>query len=87
MHPVLIRQLATDHSREMHANAEDGRPGRQARRARRQVSTRPRLPASDDPRLDAGQRPAIREQPSVPPLPVMAGTPPDRQRHHTTRSA
>ncbi len=76
MHPVIIRQLATDHIREMHAEAEDERMARQARRARRRApSTRPRFPASDDSRLDTGQRPAMREQPSAP-LPVLAGSPP-----------
>ena len=83
MHPVIMRQLAADHIREMHAKAEDERLARRARRVRRRApSTRPRLPASgtpgyDDPRLDAGQRPAMHEQPSAPPLPVMAGSPPD----------
>ena len=80
MHPVIMRQLAADHIKEMHAKAEDERLARQARR--RVPSMRPRLPASgtlsyDDPRLDAGQRPAMHEQPSAPPLPVMAGSPPD----------
>ncbi len=70
MHPVIIRQLAADHIRELHAKAEDERLARQARRARRRApSTRPRIPASgtlsyDDPRLDAGQRSAMHEQPS-----------------------
>ncbi len=83
MHPDIIRQLAAGHIREMHAKAEDERLARQARRARRRApSTRPRPPASGtlsygDPRLDAGQRPARHEQPSAPPLPVMAGSPPD----------
>jgi hypothetical protein len=83
MHPDIMRQLAADHIREMHATAEDERRARQARRARRRApSTRPAPPASgtlsyDDPRLDAGQRPAMTEQPSAPPLPVMAGSPPD----------
>ena len=76
MHPVIMRQLAADHIKEMHAKAEDERLARQSRR--RVPSMRPRLPASgtlsyDDPRLDAGQRPAMHEQPSAPPLPVMAG--------------
>jgi hypothetical protein len=71
MHPVIMRQLAADRIREMHTKAEDERLARQARRAwRRSPSTRPRLPASgtlsyDDPRLDAGQRPAMHEQPSA----------------------
>ena len=78
MHPVIIQQLAADRIRELHAKAEEERLARQARRARRRApSTRPGLPASgtlsyDDPRLDAGQRPAIPEQPSAPPLPAMA---------------
>ena len=80
MHPVIMRRLVADHIREFHAKAEDERRARQARRARRRApSTRPRLPASgtlsyDDPRLDAGQRPAMHR--SAPPLPVMA-SPPD----------
>ena len=83
MHPVIMRQLAADHIGEIHAKAENERLARQARRARRRApSTRPRPPASgtlsyDDPRLDAGQRSAMHEQPSAPPLPVMAGSPPD----------
>ena len=70
MHPVIMRQLAADHIREKHAKAEDERLARQARRARRRApSTPPGLPASEtpsyhDPRLDAGQRPAMHEQPS-----------------------
>ena len=82
MHPVIMRQLAADRIGELHAKAENER-WRQARRARRRASsTRPGLPACgtlryDDPRLDAGQRPAMHEQPSAPPLPVMAGSPPD----------
>ena len=44
MHPVIMRQLAADHIREIHAKAEDERLARQARRARRRApSTRPRL--------------------------------------------
>ena len=71
MHPVIMRQFAADHIREIHAEAENERLARQARRARRRApSTRPRLPASgtltyDDPRLDAGQRSAMHEQPSA----------------------
>jgi hypothetical protein len=93
MHPVIMRQLAADHIKEMHAKAEDARQARRARRARRRAaSTRPRLPASgtlsyDDPRLDAGQRPTMREQPSAPPLPVMAGSPPDSGDAITRREA
>jgi hypothetical protein len=80
MHPVILRQLAADHIKEMHAKADDQRRARRARR--RAPSMRLELPASgtlsyDDPRLDAGQRPAIPEQPSAPPVPVMAGSPPD----------
>ena len=93
MHPVIMRQLAADHIREMHTKAEDERLARQARRARRRApSTRTGLPASgtlsyDDPRLDAGQRPAMHEQPSAPPLPVMAGSPPDSGDASTQREA
>ncbi len=32
MHPVIMRQLAADHIREIHAKAEDERLARQARR-------------------------------------------------------
>ena len=93
MHPVIMRQLAAEHIREIHAKAEDERLVRVARRARRRArSTRPRLSASgtlsyDDPRLDAGQRPAMHEQPSAPPLPVMAGSPPDSGDAITRREA
>ncbi len=82
MHPVIMRQLAADHIKEMHVRAEEERVARRARRARRRApSTRPGLRASgtlsyDDPRLDAAQRPALHEQPSTPPMPVMAGSPP-----------
>ena len=92
MHPVTIRQLAADHIREIHAKAENERLVRQARRARRRArSTRPGLLASgtlsyDDPRLDAGQRPVMPEQPSAP-LPVMAGSPPDSGDASTRREA
>ena len=90
MHPVIMRQLAADRIREMHAKAEDERLARRARR--RAPSARPRLPASgtpgyDDPRLDAGQRPAMHEQPSALPLPVMAGSPPDSGDASTQREA
>ena len=89
MHPVIMQQFAAEHIREIHAKAEDERQARQARQARRArrawrraLSARPSLPASgtlsyDDPRLDAGQRPARHEQPSAPPVPVLAGSPPD----------
>ena len=83
MHPVIMRQLAADHIREIHAKTENERLARQARRARRRApSTRPRLPASGtlsyaDPRLDAGRRPVMHAQPSALPMPVMAGSPPD----------
>ena len=93
MHPVIMRQLTADHIRELHAKAENERLARQARRARRRApSTRPGLPAGgtlsyDDPRLDAGQRPAMREQPSAPPLPAMAGSPPDSGDASTRREA
>jgi hypothetical protein len=96
MHPVIMRQFAAEHIREIHAKAEDegqARQARQARRARRRAqSTGPRLPASgtlsyDDPRLEAGQRPAVHEQPSAPPVPVMAGSPPDSGDAITRREA
>ena len=82
MHPAIMRQLAADHIAEIHAKAEDERLTRRARRARRAwrraPSMRLRLRARetlsyDDPRLDAGQRPATPEQPTAPPVPVMAG--------------
>ena len=72
MHPVIMRQLAADHIRARYAKAEDERLNRQARRARRRApSARPRPPASgtlsyDDPRLDAGRRPACTSSPAVP---------------------
>lgn len=51
MHPAIMRQLAADRIREIHAKAEDERPARQARRARRRVpSMRPRLPTPSRPR-------------------------------------
>ena len=83
MHPVIMRQFAAEHIREKHAKAENVRLARQARRARRRApSTRPRHVTSgtlsyDDPRLDAAQRPARHEQLSTPPVPAMAGSPPD----------
>jgi len=82
VHPAIMRQLAADHIAEIHAKAEDERLTRRARRARRAwrraPSMRLRLRARetlsyDDPRLDAGQRPATPEQPTAPPVPVMAG--------------
>jgi hypothetical protein len=93
MHPIIIQQLAGDHIMEIHAKAENERLGHQARRARRRApSMRPRLLTratlnDDDPRLDAGQRPARHEQPSAPPLPVMAGSPPDAGDASTRREA
>lgn len=93
MHPAIMRQLTADHIRAIHAQAEDERRARQARRARRRPpSTRPSLPASgasryDDPRLDEGRRTAITEQPSTAPLPVMAGSPPDSRDATTRREA
>jgi len=81
VHPVIMRQLAADHIAELHARAEDerlARPARRARRAgRRAPSIRLRLSprgtlSYDDPRLDAGQRPATHDQPTAPPVPVMA---------------
>ena len=83
MNPVIMRELAAEHIREIHARAEDGHLAYQARQARRRTRfTRLRLRASgtlsyDDPRLDPGQPPAMHEQPSTPPVPVMAGSPPD----------
>ena len=47
MHPAIIRQLAADRISQIHAQAEDDRLARRARRARRRAaSTRPGLPAS-----------------------------------------
>jgi hypothetical protein len=83
MHPVLMRQLAADHIREMHAKAKDECLGRQARRARhRPPSPQPRPPANgtlsyDDPRLAQDWQLAMPEEPSAPPLPVMADSRPD----------
>ena len=37
MHPAIIRQLAADRISQMHAQAEDDRLARQARRARRRA--------------------------------------------------
>jgi hypothetical protein len=85
VHPVIMRQLAADHIAERHATAEGERLTRQARQARRArrawrraPSMRLRLRARetlsyDDPRLDAGSRAATLEQPTTPPVPVMAG--------------
>ena len=79
MHPVIIGQLAADHIRDIHAEAANDRLARRARRARRRApSARPKPPASrtlsyDDPRLDAGQRAIMDEQPSIPPVPVATG--------------
>jgi hypothetical protein len=98
MHPLIIQQLAAEHIGEMHAKAENDRLGhqarqaRRARRARRRAQSMRRHPASgmlndDDPRLDAGQRPASNEQPSAPPLPVMAGSRPDAGDASTRREA
>jgi hypothetical protein len=93
MHPVIMRQLAADNFKEMHARAEVRRLAHQARRARRRApSAQPRPMASgtlsyDDPRLDAGRRPARHEQPSAPPPPVMADSPPDSGDATTRREA
>jgi hypothetical protein len=71
MHPAIMRQLAADHIRQIHAAADDQRRRRQARRTRRRApSTRLRRPAG-------GPQPDMTEQPSAAPLPVMAGPPPD----------
>ena len=78
MHPVIMRQLSADHIAELHARAEDERRAGRARLARRRgPSMRLRLSprgtlSYDDPRLDAGQQPTTHEQPTVPPVPVMA---------------
>ena len=83
MHPDIMRQLTAGHIGEMHAKAEDQRRARRARRARRRAPSPPPGPPAggtlsyDDPRLDTGQRQAVPEQPSAPPLPVMAGSPSD----------
>jgi hypothetical protein len=84
MHPAIMRQLAADHIREIHATADNERWVRQARRGRRRASsTRLRASASralseGDPRLDRRQRSAITGQLGhvliVPP----AGVPSDR---------
>jgi hypothetical protein len=95
MHPIIIQQLAADHIREIHAEAENERlrhQARQARRARRRAQSMRRHPASgmlndDDPRLDAGQQPARNDQPSAPPLPVMAGSRPEAGDASTRREA
>ena len=95
MHSLIIQQLAAEHIGEMHAKAENDRLGRQAcqaRRARRRAQSMRRHPASgmlndDDPRLDAGQRPASNEQPSAPPPPVMAGSPSEDGDASTRREA
>ena len=55
MHPVIIRQLAADHIREIHAKAADERLARQARRGRHrapstsEVKDRSALSARPDP--------------------------------------
>ena len=96
MHPVIMRQLAADRISEIHAKADDERLTRQARRARRtwrhapSVRLRLRLGRTlsyDDPRLDAGQRPARREQPDAPRVPVTAGSVPDGGDAITRREA
>jgi hypothetical protein len=88
VHPVIMRQLAADHIAEIHAKAEDERLTRHARRPRRVRRAWRRVPSMrlrlragetlsyDDPRLDAGQRLATSEQPTAPPVPVMAGRTP-----------
>jgi hypothetical protein len=88
VHPAIMRQLVADHIADRHAKAEGERLTRQAHQAhrarrawrawRRVPSMRLRLRAREtlsyaDPRLDAGQRPATSEQPTTPPVPVMAG--------------
>jgi hypothetical protein len=92
MHPIIIQQLAADHIREIHAEAENERLAHQARQARRRAQSMRRHPASgmlndDDPRLDAGQQPARNDQPSAPPLPVMAGSRPGAGDASTRREA
>jgi hypothetical protein len=92
MHPLIIQQLAAEHIGEMHAKAENDRLGRQARRARGRAQSMRRHPASgmlndDEPCLDAGQWPARNEQPSAPPLPVMAGSRPEAGDASTRREA
>ena len=75
MHPTIMRQLAAEHIREMHARADDERRAHQARRTRRRApSARPRLLARGE--LSRDWRPAMTEQPSAPPLPVLVGPPP-----------
>ena len=65
MHPVIMRQLAADHIKEIHAQAEE------ARRARRGApSPGPRPPASrtlsyDNPRLARSQRLGTPGQPNA----------------------
>jgi hypothetical protein len=90
MHPVIVRELAAEHIREIHARAEDGHLAHQARRRTR--FTRLRLRASgtlsyDDPRLDPGQPPVMHEQPSAPPVAAMVGSPPDGGDAITRREA
>jgi hypothetical protein len=62
MHPAVIRQLAADHIREMHLDAENERQARQARRARLHApSTRPKASGQRDAQLrrsPPGRRPA-----------------------------
>jgi hypothetical protein len=87
MHPVIIRQLAADHIREIYTKAEDEHRARRARQAwrPRPPFTRPSLPTSDDPRRAAGQRPTLPEQLSAPSPLVMAGSRPDSGDARTER--
>ena len=82
MHPVIIRQLAADHIKEMQATTAENRRAHHARRARRRAaSTRLRASASstlgaDYPRGDGGCPPAMTEPPITPPRMVMAASQP-----------
>ena len=64
MHPVIMRQLAADHIKGMHAKAEDERLARQA--ARPGAARRPR---------DQGFRPAGRPVTTIPAWTQASGRP------------
>ena len=69
MHPDIMRQLTAGHIGEMHANAGDQRRARRRGRPGGARRPAPGPPAGgtlsyDDPRLDTGQRRAVR-QPSA----------------------